>query len=81
MENLCYEALVADPRKSNSRPELRLLVVPGPTGFIASIKSESAVLHQCVYLDPEAAQSATASIARTLFPDAAITFLPLPKAN
>jgi hypothetical protein len=82
MENFSYEAVVADPRKSSSRPDLRLLVVPGPKGFIASIKTESAILHQRVYLDPDTARTAITAIARSLFPEAdPITFFPLPTTN
>jgi len=82
MENFSYEAVIADPRKSSARPELRLEVVPGPTGFIASIKTDSAILHQSVYLDPDTARTAIAAIARSLFPEAdPITFFPSPTAN
>lgn len=84
MENFSfsYEAVVADPRKSGSRPDLRLQVVPSPKGFIASIKTESAILHQRVYLDSDTARSAIAAIAQALFPEAEpITFFPSPTAN
>jgi hypothetical protein len=82
MQNFSYEAVVADPRKSSSRPDLRLLVIRAPEGFVASIKTDSALLHQQIYLDPDTARAAIAAIARTLFPEAdPITFFPLPTTN